>query len=333
MLKKSSQILIICGISFLLNFKTFAQNEVNVGHNNYAALNISFINFPFINPQLNLGYKVQRMYISNTSLQMIIGHQFNKTISGELSWTVPLKQPMCYNINGDGEHHNVGITIAGLSLKIEAAIKKNISIYGKAGLTIISRQGFKINDFPVVDDENYIGFLLGAGFQYQFNKSLNLRIGVLYSPPASKLYQRYAEFFSAGIKYNPNLHPAPEKETYRIFAKHIVQAGYATNTFGYGVNDFFEKGKIPIFWDGNIYIKTGVSLQYQQHLYNGKKFFSIYWGANLGYWKTVNTDQFFTVSIFPVFRFTLIRTHPATDNSQSCFAIDGNILFYCCFNF
>ena len=96
-----------------------------------------------------------------------------------------------------------------------------------------------------------------------------------------------------------------------LFPKHLLQIGFSTNMFNYGVNDFFTISPLPIFWSGNVYIEKGISIAYQQNIYHTKKVFSLDWGANASYWQSKeNKDNFGTLSLYPVLRFTFLRTKP-----------------------
>jgi hypothetical protein len=92
------------------------------------------------------------------------------------------------------------------------------------------------------------------------------------------------------------------------FARQIFQAGYTTNATGYEANNLFSK-KIPVFWGGAAQMKKGFSLNYQRNIFHSRKVFSFDWGAGMGYWKSEKKqDEFFTMSLYPVLRFTFIRS-------------------------
>jgi hypothetical protein len=74
------------------------------------------------------------------------------------------------------------------------------------------------------------------------------------------------------------------------------------------VNKFVSEGAIPIFWGGHVRIEKGFGLNYQQNIFHARRVFSLDWGANISYWKTRYQEEFFTVSIYPVLRFTFLRS-------------------------
>lgn len=123
-------------------------------------------------------------------------------------------------------------------------------------------------------------------------------------------------FYSTGFNYNmlPLSKERVEKNSNSgfIFPKNLIQVGYSTNHFSYAANNFVSEGKIPIFWGGDAEVEKGVSLHYQRNIFHGRKLFSLDWGTSLSFWKSKNkNDQFYTFSVFPLFRFTFLRTRPA----------------------
>jgi len=91
-----------------------------------------------------------------------------------------------------------------------------------------------------------------------------------------------------------------------------MQIGYTSNVLGYGINKALNK----VFWAGRVHIKQGLSLNYQRNIFYYKKFFAMDWGVNASVWQTSgkNPDasfpetNFFTFSVFPVFRINFIHT-------------------------
>ena len=80
------------------------------------------------------------------------------------------------------------------------------------------------------------------------------------------------------------------------------------DAFHYGANDLFSK-TLPLFWGGAAHLKQGISVHYQRNIFHARKVFSLDWGAGIGYWKSrKKQDEFFTLSVFPVLRFTAFRS-------------------------
>jgi hypothetical protein len=96
------------------------------------------------------------------------------------------------------------------------------------------------------------------------------------------------------------------------FPKNLIQVGYSTLGFGHKVNDFVSDGAIPIFWGGKVWVDRGLSFYYQRNAFHTKKVFALDWGTSIGFWRTeLNKENFFTISAYPVLRFTVLRTRPA----------------------
>jgi hypothetical protein len=77
------------------------------------------------------------------------------------------------------------------------------------------------------------------------------------------------------------------------------------------VNHFFANGAIPVFWGGDAEIKSGVTLNYQRNIFHTRNVFSFDWGASLGFYKSnLNQENIFTASLYPLLRFTALRTKP-----------------------
>jgi len=202
-----------------------------------------------------------------------------------------------------------------ISLKGQIPVSKKISTYGEAGLAIFSRRGFKIDNSFAVKDYSYSTVLLGTGLEYHINPKWGVLANFNYAPGNSENKQPHEIFYSAGLRYN--LTPIPEEVEKRNaqagyhFAKNLLQVGYATNTYGYGANNFLSK-KAPIFWGGGIEVEKGLTVRYQKNIFHTKKVFSFDAGVSAGYWKSKELgDEFYTLSIFPMLRFTAIRSDVA----------------------
>jgi hypothetical protein len=119
----------------------------------------------------------------------------------------------------------------------------------------------------------------------------------------------------AGFRYN--IQPLSEEKVVEnakagyIFPKHTVQVGYSTNGPGYGVNNAVSKGPVAIFWGGKVEIEKGAWLRYNRNVFHTKKVFSLDVGTSLGWWRSnKNHEEFYTVSVYPLLRFTVLRTKP-----------------------
>jgi len=137
----------------------------------------------------------------------------------------------------------------------------------------------------------------------------------MYAPGNSNQKQPQTFVYLAGFRYN--VQPLPEEKVIEnsragyIFPKQLLQLGYSTNALGYGVNDAVSKGPVAIFWGGKINVEQGVWLRYERNVFHTKKVFSLDIGASTGWWRTeANKEDFYNISIYPLLRFTVLRTDP-----------------------
>src|SRR4030095_5227827 len=144
----------------------------------------------------------------------------------------------------------------------------------------------------------------------------SLVVGTTVSPAHRRDVQPGTSIFSAGFNYT--IRPlsaeqvARNSEAAAVFPKHTIQVGYITNSLGYGVNDFFSKGAVPIFWSANVQAARGVSFNYQRNVFHTRRVFSLDWGAGITSLKSrTNGELFSAASLYPLLRFTLLRTSPA----------------------
>lgn len=283
--------------------------------NSYIGFSIGRIDYPFSQAQLEPRYRAESIDIPRLAVSAILlGHQFNKNFSAQMSYARPVLWVNYININGDLSKHTIGMNVAGLTVQATAPLGKQFSIYGEGGLGIITRGGFKLKNKDVIKDANYPTILLGSGFQYRLNSTWDLKTGVTYTPPNESQKQPRTLLVSSGIVFNLRSLPAEKVQDNArfgaIFPKNLVQIGYTTNEFGTGVNRFVS-GKARIFWGGNVDVTRGITLRYQRNVFHTKSIFSLDWGASVAGWESArNQTNFSTISFFPVFRFTLLRLKP-----------------------
>jgi hypothetical protein len=285
--------------------------------NSFAGVSIGYINYPFSNAQLEQGYHAASVNVPHAAVRIILfGHEFNKYLSAQLTYTRPVNWIEYNNINGDATSHSVWINEAAISMKAQTPQWKKFSLYGEAGLAVITRRGFDINNETVMSDACYGSLITGAGLQYHFNNKWTLLLNTVYAPQDKDQKQPHTIFYNAAFTYT--MRPISNEKLKRneaagfTFPKNVLQLAYTTNALGYGVNNAVSKGPIPIFWAGDVRIKEGVSINYQHNIFHSRKVFSFDWGANVSYWiSKKNEDKFYTVSLFPLLRFTAIRSKAA----------------------
>jgi hypothetical protein len=276
----------------------------------YFEASVSYIGNHFSNLQLENGFKAETIDIPHVGVRlMLYGYRFTKKLSGQLSYMRPVLWIKYRNINGDHSFHSVPTNVAGVSMKYRSQINERISLYGEAGLGIITRSGFNINNIPAIKNANYFTLLASGGIEYRLNNNLNLVAGSGWSPANAKVKQPATIFVTGGLTYN--IHKLSEarvkenKNSGYIFPANLFQVGFTSNVLGYGVNNFFANKIFPIFWGGDAEVRNGISLHYQRNVFHGKKVFSFDWGTSVSYWKSkIRNESFYTISLFPLLRFT-----------------------------
>ncbi|HET6995270.1 MAG TPA: acyloxyacyl hydrolase, partial [Chitinophagaceae bacterium] len=282
--------------------------------NSYFGVDIGYIDYRFSQKQLEPGYTASSVRIPHAAVSVFFGHQFNKYLSAQLSYMRPVAFVEYMNVNGGGHNYEVGMNVAGLSLKPCLPISKNVSLNGEAGIALITRGGFIVVDRPGVKDASYAGLLLGAGLKYQLNSKWELSINSLWASSSDKLRQPSTFFASAGFNYVMRSLPkeivAKNADTGHVFPRHSIGLAFTTSALGYGINNFVSKDA-HIFWGGAARVRQGFSINYRSNLFHTRKVFSLDWGAGVAWWKSnPGNETFYTLSIYPAFRFTFARTKP-----------------------
>jgi opacity protein-like surface antigen len=309
----------------LISLKVSAQNNraqiPPLLHNTYFEVKVGYIQYPFGRKQVENGYTFQSVKIPHTAVNLaIMGYDFNKYLSAQISYMRPvLWVNYTYNTGSPESEMTraVWMNVAGLTIKPNLPIGNHFSVFGEGGLAIITRKGFNDQDgIPIIKNANYATFMFGGGLKYQFNGKWGLILNAVHSPENTKAKQPATSLFSAGFSYK--LLPFTEKQLERtakaayIFPGKMIQIGFTSNVLGYGVNNFFAEGKVPVFWGGEAEVRLGLSVSYQQNVFHGIRVFSLDWGANISYWQSnENKEKFFTLSLYPVLRWTFLRTKPA----------------------
>ena len=319
---KSFQVILIAAICFLTSPVAAQPGEKRIQYpwglkNSYFGLSIGYINYPFSSAHLEPGFTVESVTVPHLAPRIILfGYQFNKYLSAQISYMRPVDWVAYHNINGDKTTHTVWMNVGGLTLASQLPLSKKISLFAEAGLGLVTRKGFAINNIPVVKDATFGTLLLGGALQYHLNRKWDLQLSTTWSPAHAKEKQPHTIFYSAGFNYHLK-QLSREKVESNIksgyyFARQLLQLSYTTNAPGYGVNNLFSK-TLPLFWGGAAHLKSGISVHYQRNIFHARKVFSLDWAAGMGYWKSRKKgDEFFTLSLYPVLRFTALRS-PKTD--------------------
>jgi hypothetical protein len=277
---------------------------------------LGYIDYSFSNSQLQPGFHAQSVQVRHLAARVfLLGHEFNKYFSAQISDMRPVYWVDYQNLNGDGERHSVWMNIGGFTAKLRLPLTRTLSVYGEDGLGIVTRKGFAINQSSVVSDASYATLLFGGGLDYHVHDNWTLLTEVTATLGRAADKQPRTLFFSGGFNYTMRRLPAAQgKEgstNSRVWPKNLFQMGYITDALGFAVNDFVSKGAVPIFWPGSVEAAHGLSVNYQRNVLHTRRVFALDWGAGVSSWKSREKGEgFYTTSVYPVLRFILVRTNP-----------------------
>ena len=277
--------------------------------NAYFGVNAGALQYRFSAAQLEPGFSVGAVQAPAHAVRLILyGRPIGRHIAAQVTYMRPVDWVKFKNINGDQRSYNVWMNYAGLTLTGSLALSSKLVVAGEAGLCIITRKGFSIGGKQVVRDAVYGDWMGGLSLQYRLRPKWRLTAGVLTSPYRKNERQPSTTFLSAGFSYH--LIPftadqlAQKKKTARYFPGQSLQIGYTTNALGYGVNNAVSKGPVPIFWGGEVHLRSGVSINYQRTVFHARKVFAFDIGAGAGWWQTdLLRQRFFTATVYPALKF------------------------------
>jgi len=284
--------------------------------NSYISINVGAIDQPFSQAQLEPGFRATSIEVPRVDVRvMLIGHEFNRFVSAQASYMRPLNYVSYTSVGpGDVDRHHVRVNFGAVTLKARLPVARRWSAYGEGGLGFTSRTGFNLGDTAVVTDAHYASLLIGGGAEYRLAPSWDLIGGVTFSPGRNQVKQPHTVFFSSGFRYTVRPLAADRVEANRdagvIFPRHLIQVEYSSGT-GYGINDFVSR-KVPIFWGGHAKVDFGIAPHYERNVFHTRRVFALDVGGSAGFYKTrQNNDRFFTLSVYPLFRFTFLRARLA----------------------
>ena len=279
---------------------------------------LAYVNYHFTDQQLEPGYRSGATSVPHLGVRVdLLGYRFNKFMSVQGVYMRPADWVKYANVNGDRQSHQVWMNFGAVTVQGKAPINERISGYVEGGFGIASRRGFEdANGNPVVRHAHFNSLVLGAGLLFHASPSWDFTTGVTYIPHHAEDKQPASAFVTTGVRYNIAAEPATQIEhssadtSGYIFPEHLVQLEISTG-HGYGVNKFFSS-KVPVFWDGNIEIDHGFAVHYERNVFHTRKLFSLDLGTSGSFWRShLNEDHFMTFSVYPLLRFTLVRTKPA----------------------
>lgn len=295
--------------------------------NAYFGVSVGSINYDFGAMPFNApaGYILNSVKVNHSAVRLVLyGCEFNKYLSAQLTYMRPVSWVYYYYDRGTvkNERSSVWMNVGGLTLRPQLPISKRISLNGEAGLAIVTRHGFDAEDgTPIITGVSYPTVLLGGGVNYHINENWRLMVSGAYTPKKSSVDQPATTFISAGFNYKltPVSDVKIEKaaKTGYINPKQWLQIGYSSNVAGYGINNSLEK--VSLFWGGDVEVKQGLSLTYHRNIFHSAKLFALDWGINASTWQSSGKvknityptkESFFTLSVFPEFRFNFLHTQP-----------------------
>src|SRR5262245_30308751 len=279
--------------------------------NSFVTLNVGSIHYAFSERQLEPGHQAGSIEVPHTAAQVILfGHHFGRYLSVQGSYMRLIKYVRYRNLDGSDETRTVWMHFGTVTVQSRAPISGRVSLFGEGGLAITNRGGFELGDGRGLRDAHFASVLLGGGVEYRLNRTLDLVVGSAVIPARSEDNNPATIFTSAGLRYT--MRPLPPEQVAEtvaagyVFPANLVQAGYATDAFGFSLNNFFNK-TVPIFWGGDVKVKRSMlSLQWQRNLFHTKKVFALDVGASYSEWRSREDDGFRTLSVFPVLRFTFL---------------------------
>lgn len=281
----------------------------------FIDVHLGGISYPFSNLQLEPGMTAGKIDMPKPTVRVALtGKQFTRHLSAQITYMRPVQYVSYRDLNGTDQSRTVWMHYATFTLKGRVPVSRKLWIYGEAGPAFATRSGFNFDGKEVVRDEIDTTVLLGAGLDWQFNDRWALTGGVSYLPGDDGQRQPRTMFTSMGFRYT--MRPIPEarlaevRQAGNIFPKTLVHAEF-TGGRGYSVNNFFSR-KFPIFWGGNVKVDQGFALHAERNVFHSKSLFSLGYGVSVGAWKTREQDQnFWTLSVYPVLRFTVVRSRAA----------------------
>jgi len=284
--------------------------------NSYIMINAGAIDQPFSQALLQPGFHATSIDVPRIDVRVVLfGHEFTRYVSAQASYMRPLNYVTYTGVRaGDADAHHVRVNFGAVTLKARAPLRGRLSAYGEGGLGFTSRTGFSLGDAPVVTDAHYASVLAGGGIEYRLTAAWDVTGGVTLSPGRAALSQPRTLFSSAGVRYTmrplPPERVAANRDAGFVFPRQVAQVEYSSGT-GYVVNDFVSR-KVPIFWGGHARVDFGIAPHYERNVFHTRKVFAIDAGASAGFYRTrQNGDRFYTLSVYPLFRFTFLRTRLA----------------------
>jgi opacity protein-like surface antigen len=281
----------------------------------YFGVSLGAIGYDFSQRQLAPGFEAQAVGTPPVAARVTLyGRELNRFLAAQVTYMRPVLYVTYRNVNGDESQYRLLVHFGAVTLKPHVPLGRRLSVYGEAGLGLTSRRGMLIGGETAIPPANYASVLLGGGLEYRLGSAWDLTAGAAWSPGREHDRQPDTLLLSGGFRVN--LHPLPpervaaSRDSGAVFPRTVVQAEYTTGV-GYGVNDFVSK-KVPIFWGGAVKVSRGLGAHVQRNVFHTRKLFGVDVGASASWWTSRGDDaDFATLSVYPLFRLTPIRTGAA----------------------
>jgi Lipid A 3-O-deacylase (PagL) len=284
--------------------------------NAYFGVNLGYLDQPFTQAELQPGFHASSVEVPPLAARVaLLGYEFNPLLAAQVAYQRPVTYVTYAGLGGEGaDRHHVRVNFGTATLRFKAPLHRGLFAYGEAGLGIVSRTGFQKGDAAVVTDAQYTSMVFGGGLELQVSRAWHLTSGVTRLPGNSRLPQPRTLFASLGFRYVMRPLPPERVEANRCcgysFPAGLVQVEYSSGV-GYGVNNFVSK-KVPVFWGGHAEADRGAALHLERNMFHTRKRFALDFGASAGGYRTRRDHhRFFAASVYPLLRFTLVRTKPA----------------------
>lgn len=280
----------------------------------FVDVHVGGVSYPFSRLQLETGSTVSSIRRPAPIVRVTLnGRHLSERVSLQLSYMRPVQYVRYDDLNGTTRDRTVWMHYAMLTLKALLPVGRRLSLYGEAGPALATRSGFNLDGEPVVRDMMAATAVLGVGLDLQLTPRWAVTAGATYLPGKRSVRQPRTVVASAGVRYSlralTDERVRQVRDAGRMFPRTLAHVELTGGT-GYSVNNFFSR-KVPVFWGGNVKVDQGLAAHVERSVFHTRSVFSLGFGASLGAWKTRRDDQrFATLSVYPVLRFTVVRTRP-----------------------
>jgi hypothetical protein len=284
--------------------------------NSFFTFSVGMIGYRFGQQQLQPGFQAESVEKPRLSVRVdLFGHRFTKHLSAQAIYMRPAWFVQYRHVNGTTDTQQVSNAYAGMTLAFTMPITSKVSAYGEGGAGITSRSAAVVSGQVALAGAHYTSGMLGAGFDIQTSRTLDLMLSATYLPGRESFAQPSTRMFTAGIRYHMRAVPEATVEENRsggyVFPANMVRLGFTTNGLGYAMNALFSRD-IPIFWGGHVDTRHGVTMDYQRNVFHTRKVFAFDLGVSASRWLSDgDSDAFATLSGYPMFRFFFVRSRRA----------------------